>query len=171
MAAMEEPKRYTIPDWFPRNPQLDGQAEESETKREWNKYLLIPKGEQRKAYMAKLKDRYRAMWTPDETSLIHGPQGEPTPQPNSEEPPVSWRTHELPPETLPEPSRKRALFLDEEEQPGTAQASTHYTAKQVEMAKFIRMSMELMARSNNCTILDMRKAYEYWLSGKCANHK
>lgn len=170
---MDKQKRYTIPDWFPRNPTLDGAAEDSETKREWNKYLLVPKGEQRKAYMANLKERYRALWSPDESHLIHGAPGEPTPQTNAEEPIHldSWREHELPPETLPEPCRKRALFLDEEEPPRTAQSPNHFTAKQVEMARFIRMSMELMARSNNCSIIDMRKAYEYWVSGNLATHK
>lgn len=160
MAAMDEVSsnkkaRYRIPGWFPRNPVLHGEEEEHETTTQWNKYLMIPKGDpRRRAFTDALKQRYLESYQP-----IYGAQGEPTPSPSL---PQEEEPEELPAEKPFPPTNKRPLAVD--------QAPTHYTPKQVEIAKFVAMSMELLARSNDCSILDMRKAYEYWLQGRVSKH-
>lgn len=158
---MDTPKRtFTIPPWFPRNPLLHGEEEQEECSREWNKYLLIPKGDpRRKVYLENLKKRYADSYT-----LLHHAEQEPTPDPEGEQ---ELREHLEEHAARQRPTKKQAVWLEEEPALRSTQASTHYTPKQTELAKFVRMSMELLARSNDATILDMRKAYEYWLNGHC----
>lgn len=163
---MAEKKVYTIPEWFPRNPLLGGLEQDEELRRQWNKYLCIPKGNSaRKLMLLDLKSQYgealAAFYTQSQPKDKEDINEEDEKEPSS------------PPETKhkrPRPVTPPSTPVEDGEPPvkqvvQTAQAKTHYTPVQVALAEEIARICEKTAREHEATLLDVRKAWEYWQTG------
>lgn len=163
---MAEKKAFSIPEWFPRNPLKAGIEQEKELREQWNRYLCIPKGNSaRKLMLLDLKSAYGdaivafyAQSQPDKAVIEDIDEEEPSKEPVT--PPEL--KHKRPRPVTPPPS------LEPEPMDmviAHTQSKSHYTPVQITMAEELAASCKKMAGKYSATLLDVRKAWDYWQAG------
>lgn len=160
---MDAPREYIIPAFFPRHPLLKGLEQQQELRSKWNMYLAIPKGNAaRRAYVDALRQEYgeslvafyQSSQDPvDATSASCARDGDRTD--------VCMSKQEEVLVGQPSASKKQKASLD----PSGAQANTHYTPLQTALAEQLAQQCEKLAREHAATLLDIRKAWDYWQAG------
>jgi len=168
---MDKHTEYVVPDFFPRNPLKKGAEQHAELRHLWSQYLSIPKGNPaRKAFVDDLRQQYGNALAAFYTQSQGPPEeeegllvGQSTHQ-EEQEPPQKRQCAEPPPSPEPPLLPKAASSII-----ARAQATTHFTPRQVELSEAIGPVLASIGKAHNATVLDMRKAYEYWLTGKSNN--